>query len=132
MKHPLIGAAIGILLLATSFVGGQYFQHARTGYHHHVHQEKAYASALGDIHWRYEYESIGLPWFNTGQTVITLGERTIYKAKCAFQDPGPFAANIETSGNSIFWNDGELRFHLTVEPMKKEAKEDIAPSAQPG
>ena len=130
MKHPLVGMAIGIVLLASGFVAGQYFQHARTGYYYHVDREKTYVSELGDVHWSYVHESIGLPFLDPGSTVIKLGDRTIYEAKCGLQEPGPFADNIKTSGKSISWDDRELRFHLTVEPVKKEAKK-IAPSVQP-
>jgi hypothetical protein len=51
--------------------------------------------------------------------MLTMGNRTIYKAQRDFQENDPYARNIEISDNLISWEDGDYQYRLTVVPMRK-------------
>jgi hypothetical protein len=72
---------------------------------------------LGPIQWTCFLESVGVPFLDTETTIISMGNRTIYKAQRDFQESDPHARNIMTSSNSIAWEDGDFRYHLRIEPM---------------
>jgi hypothetical protein len=109
------------------FVAGRVFQDLKNGYHFQVLEEKEYQSALGPVHWSCVLESVGFAPLQPEKRIIEYQGRTIYKAQRDFQENVPVAQNITTSGNNIAWDDGELRFRLTVEEMKKDAT-NIVPS----
>jgi hypothetical protein len=50
--------------------------------------------------------------------MITVGDRTIYKAQRDFQENAPSARNIKVSGNSITWDDGDDLYQLTITPIQ--------------
>ena len=72
-----------------------------------------------------------MPFLDTEKTMISMGNRTIYKAQRDFQESAPHARNIETTGNSIAWEDGDYRYHLTVETMTKGEQDGAANRSQP-
>ncbi len=121
MKRVLVFATVGGIMLVVGFFGGRIYQHATTGYHYKLLEEKEYASELGPIQWSCFLESVGTPFLDPEKTTISMGNRTIYKAQRDFQEDNPHARNIETSGNSITWEDGDYRYHLTVEPTKSDS-----------
>jgi hypothetical protein len=108
-----------VILLVGGFLAGALFQYARTGFHFKVLAEKQYGAAADPIRWRCVGESVGMPFLDTGTTIIEYRGRTIYKARRISQERFPVAGNIKVSEKQIDWDDGELRFHLTVEEMKK-------------
>jgi hypothetical protein len=131
MKRPFILVAVGGVILIMGFFSGRAFQHAKTGYHYRLLEQKEYASGLGPIQWTCFLESVGMPFLDTEKTMISMGNRTIYKAQRDFQESDPHARNIVTSSNSIAWEDGDFRYHLTVEPMTKGEQDGPANGSQP-
>jgi hypothetical protein len=119
MKCLSIRPAVGVILLVGTFVVGALFQHARTGFHLKILAEKQYGTPADPVCWRYVSESVGMPFLDPGTTTLEYRGRTIYKAQRIFQASVPVVANVSVSGQQIAWDDGELRFHLTVEEMKK-------------
>jgi len=119
MKRSIIRLAIGSTLLLAGFVGGRLFQHAKTGFHFKILAEKQYGSSKDPVRWQSVSESVGVPFLDSGTTIIEYRNRTLYKAQRVFQESAPAAANISVSDRQIDWDDGELRFHLTIEEMKK-------------
>lgn len=131
MKRVLILVAVGGVILVVGFFSGRAFQHAKTGYHYRLLEQKEYASALGPIQWTCFLESVGIPFLDPEKTMISMGNRTIYKAQRDFQENDPRARNIVTSSNSIAWEDGDFRYHLIVEPMTKGEQDGAADRSQP-
>lgn len=131
MKRALIFVAGGGLLFLVGFFSGRAFQHTATGYHYRLLEQKEYASSLGPIQWSCFLESVGAPFLDPEKTMITLGNRTIYKAQRDFQDDDPRARNIEVSGDSIKWADGDFRYHLTVKPITIGERAGPANGSQP-
>ena len=126
MKRVFIFVAVGGMILVIGFLSGRAFQHAKTGYHYELLEQKEYASELGPIQWTCFLESVGMPFLDPEKTMISLGNRTIYKAQRDFQENDPHARNIITSSNSIAWEDGNFRYHLKVEPMTKGKPADAS------
>jgi hypothetical protein len=122
IKSVLKRSMIVLYIFVAGFFAGKIFQHSAHGYHFKVRQEENYDFALGEIRWRYATESFGMPFMDTGTTLIEFGDRTLYKAKRYFQESVPFARNIQTSGSAIYWDDGECRFNLTVEKIVGKAE----------
>ncbi|MBL9166216.1 MAG: hypothetical protein JNN07_00575 [Verrucomicrobiales bacterium] len=117
MKRALIFVAVGGVMLVTGWFAGAFFQNARSGYQYRLLEERDYASPLGTVKWSCFTETVGYPFLDPEKTMITVGDRTIYKAQRDFQEDNPRARNIETTGNSITWEDGDYRYHLTIEAM---------------
>jgi len=126
MKTALKQIILVILILTLGFVTGRAFQHTRTGYYFEVREKEEYAFPLGEIRWSYVTESVGIPFLDPGTTIIEYEGRTLYKAKRGFQESFPFAQNIQTSGNSIDWSDGEYSFHLTIAKEEKKTEPNQA------
>lgn len=120
MKRLLIILAVGAILLGVGFAGGRLFQHAKTGFHFKILSEKQYGASTDPVNLRHVSESVGTPFLDPETTMIVYRGRTIYKAQRFFQESVPVAGNIRVSDKQIDWDDGELRFHLTVEEMKME------------
>jgi hypothetical protein len=120
MKRILISLAVGAFLLGVGFVGGRLFQHAKNGFHTKIFAEKQYGISTDPVIWSHASESTGTRLLDPGSTIIEYRGRTIYKARRFFQESVPIAGNIRVSDNKIDWDDGELRFHLTVEEMNKD------------
>jgi len=118
MKSIILIVAGGVIL-GVGFFSGRAYQHAATGYHYKLLEQKEYASELGPIQWSCFFESVGTPFLDTEKTMIRMGNRTIYEAQRDFQDNDPHARNIVTTSNLIAWEDGDFKYLLTVEPMKK-------------
>jgi hypothetical protein len=118
MKRKITLAIIGLALLAGGFVAGRLVQHNKSGYHYEVRDTKDYDTSVGPIRWRYVTESVGMPFLDTGTTVLELDGRTIYKAKRSFQESSPYAKNISPKQDGIAWDDGDFRFDLTIHRMK--------------
>ncbi|MCB1227453.1 MAG: hypothetical protein KDK99_16665 [Verrucomicrobiales bacterium] len=123
MKRVLIKGGIGVLILILGFAIGAFYLSAKSGYHYKLLKEKDYESALGPVKWSCFMESVGFPFLDTDRTMITIGNRTIYKAQRGFQEGKPIARNIEISGQSITWEDGDYRYHLTMEAMTEDETE---------
>ena len=111
----------GVLILIVGFLAGRLFQHSKSGYHFEIRDEKKFESPLGTFRWRYITESVGTELIDPGTTVLEFEDKTIYKAKRYWQEGVPFAGNIKAKGNSVDWNDGEYRFHLTIEKEDQTA-----------
>jgi hypothetical protein len=126
MKRLFIYFAVGIVLLIVGFMAGRISQYFRNGYDCRVIDQKEYASPLGTIQLSHVFETIGFQVFATETTIISLGDRTIYKAERVFQENDPYVADLKTSENSITWDDGRFRFHLTVEAAKKGKSDGTA------
>ena len=118
MKRKITLAVIGLASMAVGFLAGRLVQHNKSGYHFEVRDTKNYDTSVGPIRWSYVTESIGMPFLDTGTTVLELEGRTIYKAKRAFQESSPYAKNISTNQNGIAWDDGDFQFHLTIHRLK--------------
>jgi hypothetical protein len=131
MKRVLISLTVGVVLLAVGFASGRLFQHAKTGFHFKVLAEKEYGSSRDPVRWQYVSESVGMPFLDPGTTTLEYRGRTIYKTQRIFQESVPVAANVSISDQQITWDDGELRFHLTVEEMKKGEQDGAANGSQP-
>ena len=131
MKRVLIHLIVGVVLLAVGFAGGRLFQHAETGFHFKILEEKEYGSFMDPVRWRHVSESVGMPFLDPSKTILEYRGRTIYKAQRIFQESVPVAGNISVSDQQITWDDGELRFHLTVEEMKKGEQNGAANGSQP-
>ena len=99
---------------------GGFIQNTKTGYHYKLLERKEYPSALGPIEWSCFMESVGTPFLDPEKTMISMGNRTLYKAQRDFQENDPHARNLEISDNIISWEDGDYQYHLTVTPMQKE------------
>jgi hypothetical protein len=125
MKRVLILIAVGVSMLTVGFFSGRAFQNAKSGYHYRLLEQKDYDSGLGPIHWSCAIESVGLPFLDPGTTTIKFANRTIYKAQRDFQEDAPYARNIQTSTNWIAWEDGDYKFHLTVESLRDESGSPI-------
>lgn len=128
MKRFLIRFAAGAVLLTAGFVCGRLVQHAKTGFHREIREQKIFESAMGPVQWSHVTESVGFPFLDPGTTILEFKGRAIYKAKRVFQEGHPFAWNVTTEGNLIRWEDGEYRFQLLVEDMGvREAGENENP-----
>jgi len=117
MKRVQTSLLIGGSMLIVGFIAGRVLQHAKTGYHYKVLEQKQYSSALGPIEWSCVSESIGMPFLHPGTTIIKFGNRTIYKAQRDFQESSPYARHITTLSNSITWDDGDFQYRLVVTPI---------------
>ena len=131
MKRVLIRVAVGGAMLVIGFFSGRAFQHAKTGYHYRLLEQKEYSTPMGPIQWSCFLESVGLPFLDTEKTMITMGNRTIYKAQRDFQERAPSAKRIEATDDSVSWEDGDFRYHLTVVPMGKGEPQHTADGSQP-
>ncbi len=118
MKRKIILAAIGIALLTLGFVSGRFVQHCKSGYHYEVRGTKDYDSPVGPIRWSCVTESVGMPFLDSGTTILELDGRIIYKAKRSFQESSPYARNIRSTQEGVAWDDGDFLFDLTIHKMK--------------
>jgi hypothetical protein len=117
MKRFLIYSTVGVALVLAGFFAGRLYQHLKSGYHFEIRDEKTYQSSLGKIEWSYVTESVGMPFLDSGTTIINFQGRTIFKAQRIFQESYPYAENIQVTNGSIVWDDGELKYHLTVDSL---------------
>lgn len=118
IKSKLKIILVLMLVFISGLFAGKFEQHLSNGYHFEVREEKKYEFDFGEIRWRNVSETFGMPFLDPGTTLIEFNGRTLYKAKRSFQESVPFARNIQTSGNTIHWDDGEYRFNLTLEKME--------------
>lgn len=102
---------------------GSAVQHGKTGWHYQIRDSKVIHTDLGPVQWSYVTESVGLPFMDTGTTVVEWNGRTLYKAKRGFQENYPFADNVRPSKNAIEWEDGKHSYHLTIEEKDSNAKD---------
>lgn len=107
MKRRIIFFGLSGVILVAAFFAGAFFQNAKNGYHYRVLEEKVYESSVGPIKWTCFTETVGFPFLDPEKTMITIGNRTVYKAQRDFQENSPHARNIKASGNSITWDDGD-------------------------
>jgi hypothetical protein len=117
MKRVLKLTAIGVGLIILGFFAGRVFQHLKSGYHLETIDQKEIQSSLGTVEWKCVTESVGMPFLDTGTTIIDFKGRTIFKARRIFQENYPYARNIQVTNDTIVWDDGDLKYHLTVEPL---------------
>lgn len=125
---------IALLLLVLGFFAGRGFQHLANGYTFQVRDEKSYPFQEGTLRWRYATECIGIPFLDSGTTQMEFLPPgglpiTLYKAKVGFQEGVPFATNIQTSGNTITWDDEEFRYALEVQKMTPPPEDSTPPDA---
>lgn len=130
MKLTIILTILSVIMLIAGFFGGRTFENSRNGYHYKFLEGKEYQSELGPIEWSSFVESVGTPFaLQPEMTMISMGNRTIYKAQRDFQENIPYAANIVTSNNFISWDDGDFHYLLKVDQLKNEKQ--TAPADQP-
>jgi hypothetical protein len=96
---------VGGVILIMGFFSGRAFQHAKTGYHYRLLEQKEYASGLGPIQWTCFLESVGMPFLDTEKTMISMGNRTIYKAQRDFQESAangsqPFSSDTNRTSSA--------------------------------
>lgn len=108
---------VGTALLLAGIMIGRFFQDAAHGYHYRLLDKKEYTSDLGPIEWTCFMESEGTPILDTEKTMISMGNRTIYKAQRDFQEDAPSARNIQAQRNLITWDDGDYLYRLTVDKI---------------
>ncbi len=118
MKRKITLAIIGLALLAVGFLAGRFVQHSKSGYRCDVLAIKEYDTSVGPVRWSHVTESVGMPFLDTGTTVLEYDGRTIYKAKRSFQESSPYANNISPTPDGIGWDDGDYRFELSIHRMK--------------
>jgi len=118
MKRKIPLTIIGLALLIVGFVAGRFVQHNKSGYHYEIKDSKDYDTSVGPIRWSYVTESVGMPFLDSGTTVLELEGRAIYKAKRSFQESSPYAKDISATPDGIAWDDGDFRFDLTIHRMK--------------
>ena len=131
MKRRLILLAVSGAMLLLGFAAGAFLQNVKNGYHYRLLEEKEYSSALGPVKWSCFIESVGVPFLETEKTMISVGNLTVYKAQRDFQEANPHARNVEVSGNSIAWEDGDYRYHLTMEAMTNGEPNGVEKASQP-
>lgn len=124
MKRTIFLVVGGGVILGIGLLVGAFFQNARNGYNYRLLEEKHYASPIGPIKWSCFTESVGFQFLDTEKTMISVGNRTIYKAQRDFQEDNPHARNIETSSNSIAWDDGDYTYHLIMNPITSDKPTD--------
>jgi hypothetical protein len=120
MKRKFRLTIVALALLTIGFASGQLFQHGKSGYHYEVSETKNYESPMGLIRWSYVFEFVGMPFIDTGTTILEIDGKTIYKAKRPFQESTPFAKNVKATQDHITWDDGEYLFDLTLRRMKTD------------
>lgn len=118
MKRKIILAVIGLALLAIGFAVGRFVQHNKSGYHYDVRDTKIYDSPVGPIRWSHVTESVGMPFLDTGTTILEVDGRMIYKAKRSFQESSPYARNIRATQEGVAWDDGDFQYDLKIQRMK--------------
>ncbi len=119
MTAKLARLALRGAFLAMVFMSGALVHYFYYGNYYEIIAEKTYASEIGPIQYRYVIETVGVPFLDPGTSILEYQGRTIYKARRMFQESHPVAAHIGVTNRQIIWDDGELKFQLTVEPMKK-------------
>jgi hypothetical protein len=117
MKRALQLIAIGLGLIVLGFFAGRVFQYLKSGYHFETIDEKEIQSSLGTVEWKCVTESVGMPFLDPSTTIIDFKGRTIFKARRIFQENYPYARNVQVTNDTIVWDDGELKYHLAVEPL---------------
>jgi hypothetical protein len=118
MKKRWPGIIVGLVLIATTFMAGRWFERAKSGYHYEILEDKQIASPLGPIHLRIVTESVGFPFLNPGTTLIEIDERLIYKARRIFQENHPVADNLKVHDGLIEWDDGQYSYSLKMQKMQ--------------
>ena len=109
-------------LLVVGFAIGRFCEFGHSGHWFEVREAKAFDSPMGPVHWSYVTDAVGVPFLDPGTTMIEFNDRIIYKARRTFQESHPFADHVQTADNTIAWEDGDYRFHLTIDPMDKPTK----------
>lgn len=122
MNRKFTLTLIGLASLAIGFASGRFVQHGRSGYHYEVRDTKNYDSPMGPVRWSRVTESVGMPFLDTGTTILEFEGRTIYKARRGFQESTPYARNIHASQDRISWDDGDFHFDLNLRRMKIDAQ----------
>lgn len=129
MKRKITLAIIGIALLTLGFVVGGFVLHCKSGYHYEVRDTRDYDSPVGPVRWSYVTESVGLPFLDSGTTILEVDGRLIYKAKRSFQESSPYARNIRGTPHGIAWDDGEFQYDLKIQPRNNGEQDDGGNSA---
>lgn len=116
---------IALIILATfivAFLLGCFIQDLRSGYTLEILETKEYDITLGTVTWSKLHEYVGMPFLDTGKTMLEFEGRKIYRARRGFQESFPYAEVISTEENTIEWQDGEYHFRLEIQ--KQEAVQE--------
>lgn len=129
MKSFLIWFSASCLLSLITFFCGRGYQSMKNGYKLEVLKEERVESSLGIIKRQQVMESIGMGFLDTDTSIIQLDDVTLYKARRDFQEGSPVARDLKVEGNTLSWQDGYQRYHLTIERVPR-ATESSAPSGK--
>ena len=126
MKNKLTIAVAFLVVFAVGGLLGALFQHLRGGYWHKVLKTESFPFPDGEVTVSYAAESIGMPFLDPETSVLTVKTEyglpiIVYKAKRMFQESCPHIQDVKIEANGITWQDGINIYHLTVEPMRKQA-----------
>jgi hypothetical protein len=131
LQKIIVWTLVVVATFVAGHVSGRMLQHARTGYHYRVRNEKDIPFQSRSLSVRYVTGSVGLPFLDPGTTILALDDITIYKARRCFQEGFPVATDVSVNGDEISWNDGVNRYRLHVEPIP-DATANRAPTVTDG
>lgn len=120
MKSFLIWLSASFLLSLITFFCGRGYQSMKSGYKLEVLKEERVESTLGTLKRLQVMETIGLGFLDTDTSIIQLNDITLYKARRDFQEGSPVARDLKAEGNTLSWQDGYQRYHLTVESVPRD------------
>lgn len=120
MKSFLIWLSASFLFSLITFFCGRGYESMKSGYKLEVLKEERVESTLGTLKRLQVMETIGLGFLDTDTSIIQLNDITLYKARRDFQEGSPVARDLKAEGNTLSWQDGYQRYHLTIESMPRE------------
>lgn len=101
LQKIIVWTLVVVATFVAGHVSGRMLQHARTGYHYRVRNEKDIPFQSRSLSVRYVTESVGLPFLDPGTTILALDDITIYKARRCFQEGFPVATDVSVNGDEI-------------------------------
>ncbi|MCC5829165.1 MAG: hypothetical protein JJU36_06925 [Phycisphaeraceae bacterium] len=118
-RRILIIAGIGLAIVAAFFTG-RYWEHFQNGRWYRVHAERIYHWDFGAVHLHHVTDSIGWPFLDPGDSVISMSNGShhrikLYQSKRDFQESWPWVHDLEAEGNQLRWSDGVYRYRLGLE-----------------
>ena len=115
MKQFALFSLILLLGLSVAFYAGRRVENFANGFRFEIREERFYDTPLGQIHWAYVTERVGVPFLDPGKSIIEWNGRRLYGASVVFQEGLPFAQNITVKDSTLKWDDREYQYSLTIE-----------------